>query len=96
MSQITAQTIKKVAHLARLAIDDEQLAHYTDNIQQILKLVEEIDSCAVEGLAPLANPLDANLRLRKDEVTEPNERDALLALAPVSDAGLYLVPIVIE
>lgn len=96
MSEITADTVKRVAHLARLAIDDAQLPLYTDNIKQILNLVEAIESSSVEGLAPLANPLDATLTMRPDKVTEPDQRDALLALAPASEAGLFLVPIVIE
>jgi aspartyl-tRNA(Asn)/glutamyl-tRNA(Gln) amidotransferase subunit C len=96
MSEITTDTVKRVAHLARLAIDEAQLPVYTDNIKQILNLVEAIESSSVDSLAPLANPLDATLTLRKDQVTEPDEREALLALAPASEAGLFLVPIVIE
>jgi len=96
MSEINADTIKKVAHLARLKVNDDQLAKYTQNISEVLELVEKINSAQVGDLAPLSNALDATLSARADVVTEPNQRDELLKLAPATEAGLFLVPKVIE
>jgi len=96
MSQITEETINKVAHLARLKITQEDLIDNVKNISLILDLVENINAADVENLAPLANPLDASLTLRQDTVIDENLRDEFMALAPQSEAGLFLVPKVIE
>lgn len=96
MSEISADTIKKVAHLARLKVNDDELSKYTKNISEVLELVEKINSANVDELKPLANALGATLTARTDEVTETNQREELLKLAPATEAGLILVPKVIE
>lgn len=96
MSEISADIIKKVAHLARLNVNDDELSKYTQNISQVLELIEQINSAQVDELKPLANALDATLTARADEVTETNQREQLLKLAPATEAGLILVPKVIE
>jgi aspartyl-tRNA(Asn)/glutamyl-tRNA(Gln) amidotransferase subunit C len=96
MSHITENTIKKIAQLAKIRLNESQLPHYQQSLENILTLVEKINGIAVDTLSPLASPLEATLETRDDKVVPVNNRDALLALAPASEAGLYLVPKVIE
>ena len=88
--------VRKIAALAKLQIDDEQLATYQSNLSNILELVDQLSAADTNGVDPMAHPLDATQRLRADEVTEINRRDAFQAIAPNSQDGLYLVPKVIE
>lgn len=88
--------IKKIAHLARIAVSEEDIAAYTKELSRILDLVEQMSAVDTDDIEPMSHPLDVTQRLRPDEVTEPNERDELQKLAPSAEAGLYLVPRVIE
>ncbi len=88
--------ITKVALLARLEIDEADVPQYVDNLSNILALVEQMNEVDTDRVVPMAHPLDAAQRLRPDEVTEVDQRDRFQALAPQVEAGLYLVPKVIE
>ena len=92
----TITDVKKIAHLARLGILDEELTHYTDQLSHILDLVEQMNRADTAHIEPLANPLSSSQRLREDVITEPNQRDAFQAIAPQVEAGFYIVPQVIE
>ena len=96
MSIIEKEEIVKVAHLARLAITDDKVDEYTQNISHILEMVKQMDEADVEGVEPLANPLDTTLRMRPDVATAQVDREAFQAVAPETQDGLYLVPKVIE
>ena len=87
---------ENIAHLARLAIDDADIPNYANNLSNILELVEQMNAIDTTDVEPMAHPLDAVQRLRKDEVTEQNQRDHYQQVAPLTEAGLYLVPKVIE
>jgi len=88
--------ILKIAKLARLQVDAGQADNYAASISSILDLVDAMQKVDTDGVEPLANPLDAQQRLRADEVTATNMRDEFMAIAPKSEAGLFLVPQVIE
>lgn len=88
--------IEKLAQLARIQITEDQITTTTSSIANVLNLVEELQAADTRGVVPMAHPLDAVQRLRADEVTEPNLRDAFQAIAPATENGLYLVPKVIE
>lgn len=88
--------VEKIAHLARLAIDEKDVPEYTRNLTNILDLVEQMSSVNTDDVAPMAHPLDATQRLRSDEVTESNQREHFQEIAPNVEDGLYLVPKVIE
>jgi aspartyl-tRNA(Asn)/glutamyl-tRNA(Gln) amidotransferase subunit C len=88
--------VKNIAHLARLAIDEDLIPEYARNLSGILDLVEQMNAVDTTGVEPMAHPLDASQRLRPDVVTEPDQREAFQAVAPATEAGLYLVPRVIE
>ena len=88
--------VAKIAHLARLAIRAEDAPAYARNLSAILELVEQMNAVDTAGVAPMAHPLDMAQRLRPDEVTESSQRERFQAIAPRVEAGLYLVPKVIE
>jgi aspartyl-tRNA(Asn)/glutamyl-tRNA(Gln) amidotransferase subunit C len=90
------EDITALAHLARINIDDEMVDDVTNNINNILALVDQLQQADTDGIEPMSHPLDASQRLRADIVTEENQRDALQAIAPATEAGLFLVPKVIE
>lgn len=93
---VDASEIQKVANLARLSIDESQLETTADTISRILELVDQMQMIKTDHVEPLAHPLDATQRLRKDVVSEENNRQQLQSCAPVVEDGLFLVPKVIE
>lgn len=88
--------VEKIAHLARLHLSEEDVGEVTGRIQDILALIDQMQSVDTDNVEPLAHPLDVVQRLRADEVTADNQRDELQTLAPATEDGLYLVPKVIE
>ena len=93
---LDSNDVKKIAHLARLAIDEADIPLYATNLSNILQLVEQMDSVNTDAVTPMAHPLDAVQRLREDAVTENNQREHFQECAPLTEDGLYLVPKVIE
>ena len=93
---IEQEEIEKIANLARVRISGQQIGEVTQRITEILSMVDQLQAVDTTGIEPMANPLDATQRLRADEVTEVNQREAFQAIAPAVENGLYLVPIVIE
>lgn len=93
---IDAKAIEKVAKLARIRIDETDVQDLSERLNNILAMVDRLQEVDTSGIEPMANPLDATQRLRADAVTEPDRRDAFLAIAPSAEQGLYLVPKVIE
>lgn len=88
--------VEKIAHLARLAVDDGDIPHYARDLTNIFDLVEQLSKADTSDITPMAHPLDANQRLRTDEVTEVDQRETFQKIAPKTEAGVYLVPQVIE
>jgi aspartyl-tRNA(Asn)/glutamyl-tRNA(Gln) amidotransferase subunit C len=88
--------VEKIAHLARLAIAPGETARYAQELSQILALVAQMDAVDTQGVDPMAHPLHMAQRLRSDLPGEPDQRDRFQAIAPLTEAGLYLVPKVIE
>jgi aspartyl-tRNA(Asn)/glutamyl-tRNA(Gln) amidotransferase subunit C len=93
---IEQNDIEKIAELARIRISDEEIGQVTRRISEILQMVDQLQAADTRNVEPMANPLDAIQRLRPDEVTQGNCRDAFQAIAPAVENGLYLVPRVIE
>ncbi|HMT91657.1 Asp-tRNA(Asn)/Glu-tRNA(Gln) amidotransferase subunit GatC [uncultured Thiothrix sp.] len=96
MSTISEAEVQKVAHLARLAIPEDQTTAYVSKISSIIDLVAQMSAVNTEGVEPMAHPLDSVQRLREDVATETNHREAYQAVAPEVEDGLYLVPKVLE
>lgn len=88
--------INRIAHLARLQIDEQDVAEYVRNLSDILGFVEQLNGVDTAEVTPMAHPLDATQRLRQDIVTETDQREKFQAIAPLVEGGLYLVPKVLE
>lgn len=93
---LSPEQVQQVAHLARLELKPEKTALYATQLSNILAMVDQLAAAKTEGVAPMAHPLELTQRLRPDVVSEPNRRDIYQAHAPAVEAGLFLVPKVIE
>ncbi len=94
--EIDNEVILNIAELAQLEVKDEAISKYADKLTAMLNLVEAMQTVNTDNIEPVSNPLDAIQVMRDDEVTEENLRDEYQAIAPEVDAGLYLVPRVVE
>ncbi|MFY0639851.1 MAG: Asp-tRNA(Asn)/Glu-tRNA(Gln) amidotransferase subunit GatC [Bermanella sp.] len=88
--------VTNIADLARLAIAEDNIGQYQEELSSILALVEQMNAVNTDGVQPLAHPTDAVQRLRADAVTEENQREKYMANAPAQENGLFLVPKVVE
>lgn len=88
--------VKKIAHLAQLNVAKEELAPIGEELNKILALVAEMDQVDTSQIKPLSHPYDETQPLRTDEITETNQRELFQSIAPKTQAGLYLVPQVID
>lgn len=88
--------VEKIAQLAALRLNDNDLTEATVTLNTILKLVDNMQVVDTKEIEPLAHPLEATQRLRPDMVTEQNHRDQYQQIAPAVSDGLYLVPKVID
>jgi aspartyl-tRNA(Asn)/glutamyl-tRNA(Gln) amidotransferase subunit C len=93
---LTLDDVKRVAHLARIEISDESAAQVLHDLDRIFGLIEQMREVDVAGIEPMAHGQDVVLALRPDAVTECDQRTLLQSVAPQVEAGLYLVPKVIE
>ena len=93
---LTTDEVKKIAHLARLGIDKQDVESYAIDLSGILDLMTRMNEFNTDNVEPMAHPMDQVQRLRADKVTEQNNREKFQAIAPQVEAGLYLVPKVIE
>ncbi len=76
--------VEKIAHLARLEIGEQEVSAYAGQISRILGLIEQMNAVDTTAVAPLAHPQEMGLRLRADEVTETDQRERFLSLAPAA------------
>lgn len=93
---LSRDDVKKIAHLARLAISEEDIADYASDLSNILGLVDQMEAVDTTAVSPMAHPLDMAQRLRPDVVTEVDQRDHFQQNAPSVENGLFLVPRVLE
>jgi aspartyl-tRNA(Asn)/glutamyl-tRNA(Gln) amidotransferase subunit C len=93
---LTLDDVKRVAHLARIAISDDEAQSTHAQLSGIFKLIEQMQAVDVTAIAPMSHAQDVVQRLREDAISEADQRERFLAVAPQVQAGLYLVPKVIE
>ena len=93
---LTLEQVRRVAHLARIEVSDAEAESTLGHLNGIFSLIEEMQAVDTSGIAPMAHAQDLAQRLRADRVSESDRREAFQAVAPETDAGLYLVPKVIE
>ena len=93
---LTLEQVKRIAHLARIEISDDEALTTQGHLNGIFQLIEQMQAVDTAGVEPMAHAQDVSQRLREDAVTEVDRRAAFQAVAPQTEAGLYLVPKVIE
>ena len=93
---LTTNDVNKIAHLARLGIDAQDTESYAKDLSGILDLMSQMSELNTDAVEPMAHPMDQAQRLRPDKITEINNRDKFMSIAPQTEDGLFLVPKVIE
>jgi aspartyl-tRNA(Asn)/glutamyl-tRNA(Gln) amidotransferase subunit C len=102
---LTTEDIKRIAHLARIEINEQEASLTLTKLTGILGLIEEMQAVDTTGITPMSHSQEVVQRLREDVVTQPNQRETFQALAPIlgngsnapaTQDGLYLVPRVVE
>ena len=98
--KLTPDDLKRIAHLARIAVSDADVARLQTELSGIFGLIDALQAVDTKGIAPLSHPLDvvADMaqRLREDRITESDQRAANMANAPAEENGLFLVPKVLD
>ena len=93
---LSIEDVRKVARLARLAVTEQEAQTAHARLSNIFGLIAEMQAVDTGGIAPMSHAQDVTQRLRQDVVTEGNQRELFQSVAPQVEAGLYLVPQVIE
>ena len=93
---LSADEVRHIAKLARLELTEGDLAATQAKLNGIFGLIEEMQAVNTDGVEPMSHPQELAQRLRDDAVSETDRRAAYQAIAPQTEAGLYLVPKVIE
>ena len=93
---LTIDDVRKVARLARLAVSEAEADAAHAQLSNIFGLIAEMQAVDTAGIEPMSHAQDVTQRLRADAVTEINQRELFQSIAPQVEAGLYLVPQVIE
>jgi aspartyl-tRNA(Asn)/glutamyl-tRNA(Gln) amidotransferase subunit C len=93
---VETSDIEKIATLARIRIEESEIPEVVSRLNDILHMVDKMQSVDTSAVEPMANPLDAVQRLRSDQTGEIDRRERFQAIAPSVDEGFYLVPKVIE
>lgn len=93
---LTLDDVKRVAHLARIEISDAGAASVLHDLVNIFKLIEQMQAVDVSGVEPMSHAQGVVLRLREDTIAEFDQHVLFQSVAPQVEAGLYLVPKVIE
>lgn len=93
---IDEKTVRKVAHLARLALPEARVAPLAGELNAILAWIEQLNEVNVDGVAAMASAVDVNLPMRDDVVTDGGDSARVLANAPKSEDGFFIVPKVVE
>ena len=93
---ITLSDVKKIASLARIAVNEAEAEASLSHLKGIFGLIEAMQAVDAKGIEPMSHAQEVVLRLRADAVTEKDDHESFQQGAPQVEAGLYLVPKVIE
>ena len=93
---VTIETVKRVAHLARIAVTDEEAKKMEGELNAILGFVEQLDEVDIEGVEPMTSVTPMAMKKRADIVSDGGKADDIVANAPVHDENFFLVPKVVE
>ena len=93
---VDAKTVRKIAHLARIEIAEERLAPLAGELNGILRWIEQLNEVDISGVEPMASVENVSTPLREDVVTDGNIRDEVLANAPCTEDGFFVMPKAVE
>ncbi|MGI9400526.1 MAG: Asp-tRNA(Asn)/Glu-tRNA(Gln) amidotransferase subunit GatC [Rhizobiaceae bacterium] len=93
---VDLKTVKRVAHLARIALDDEHAERMKGELNVILGFVEQLNEVDIEGVEPMTSVIETKMKKRHDVVTESGNAEAITSNAPMSEDGFFMVPKVVE
>ena len=93
---VDAQTVRQVAHLARIAVGEDEVEHLRGELNAILAFVEQLSEVDIAGVEPMTSVMPMAMRMRKDEVTDGGIAGAVMANAPATEDHFFLVPKVVE
>ena len=93
---VDAKTVRRVAHLARIAVDDDEIEHLRGELNAILAFVDQLAEVDVTGVEPMTSVTPMELKKRADVVTDGGDAEAILKNAPVRDGDYFVVPKVVE
>jgi len=93
---VDAQTVRRIAHLARIAVEEGEVAHLQGELNTILAWVEQLQEVDLAGVEPMTSVTPMTMKMRKDEITDGGKTDAVVKNAPQSEDNFFLVPKVVE
>ena len=93
---VDAATVRRIAHLARIAVADDEIEHLRGELNAMLAFVEQLSEVNVEGIDPMTSVTPMAMKKRADVVTDGDNVDAILQNAPATQDGYFLVPKVVE
>jgi len=93
---VTAETVKKIARLSRLHVEPDRLEFLADEMNGLLAWIEQLGEVDVTGVEPMTSAVEMAAPMRKDEITDGGVRDKVLANAPKTEAGYFVVPRSVE
>jgi len=93
---IDADTVRRIAHLARISVREEDIEHLQGELNAILNFVEQLSEVDVRGVEPVTSIVPMELKKRADKVTDGEIQDQVLRIAPATEDGFFLVPKVVE
>jgi aspartyl-tRNA(Asn)/glutamyl-tRNA(Gln) amidotransferase subunit C len=93
---VDADTVRRVAHLARLAVSEDEVEDLRVELNAILAFVDELAEVDIDGVEPMTSVTPMAMKMRKDEVTDGGIAGAIMANAPASEDHFFLVPKVVE
>lgn len=93
---VDAATVKRIGRLARIRIEDSEVATYQDELNAILGFVAQLDEVNVDGVEPMTSVTPMQLRRREDKVTDGGYAEKIVANAPLSEDNFFEVPKVVE
>lgn len=93
---VDAATTRRIAHLARIAVKDDEVTHLQGEINAVLAFVEQLSEVNVEGVEPMTSVTPMDMKKRRDLIDDGEIADDIVANAPVTEDHFFLVPKVVE
>ncbi|MEX0751384.1 MAG: Asp-tRNA(Asn)/Glu-tRNA(Gln) amidotransferase subunit GatC [Xanthobacteraceae bacterium] len=93
---VDATTVRRIAHLARIAVAEDEVEHLRGELNAMLAFVEQLSEVNVEGVEPMTSVTPMQMKKRPDVVTEGDNAEAILKNAPAREGNFFVVPKVVE